>query len=223
LAEEMITFDLIRRIQREEQKQPKLSKLPDNFYSSVAAYVAQKKRIAEGKDDKRVTLEIKSIEMLIEDVFNRRERKIVNTAINSARTGIPPENMIDEEMAFYNGLLGFIKARRNDILKNIMQEQEKEPVPDTKVAEEKIEEKARETATILSSTPVLTSTAGISSISAKDLASLIVFKEDVPSFMGADMMQYGPFRKGDIAKVPQENMKVLLERGIVEEFKVSKD
>jgi hypothetical protein len=41
--------------------------------------------------------------------------------------------------------------------------------------------------------------------------------------MGADMMQYGPFRKGDIAKVPQENMKVLLERGIVEEFKVSKD
>lgn len=55
------------------------------------------------------------------------------------------------------------------------------------------------------------------------MASLIVFKEDVPSFMGADMRQYGPFKKGDIAKVPDENTRILLERGIVEEFKVPKE
>lgn len=216
LAEETITFELIRRIQREEQSQQKLTKLPDNFYSNVASYVAQKKRLAETKEDKRMALEVKSIEMLIEDVFNRRERKIINTAINSARTGIPPENMIEEELAFYNGLLDFIKSRRLNILKNIMNE--------TEIKEERIEEKiieeTRKTAAILSSSPALMTSAGIS---AKDMASLIVFKEDVPSFMGADMRQYGPFKKGDIAKVPDENMHILLERGVVEEFKVSKE
>jgi DNA replication factor GINS len=225
LAEETITFDLIRKIQREEQRQPKLTKLPDNFYSNVASYVMQKKRLAENKEDKRMTLEIKSIEMLVEDVFNRRERKIINTAINSARTGIPPENMIDEEMAFYQGLLSFIKTRRNDILKNIMNEPEIKEEMKEKIEEEtkekmKPEEKTKETAIILSSTPVLTTTTGIT---AKDLTSLIVFKEDVPSFMGADLKQYGPFKKGDIAKVPDENMRVLIDRGVVEEFKVSKD
>ena len=124
--------------------------------------------------------------------------------------------MIDEEMSFYNGLLTFIKTRRNDILKNIMKEPEHAAVAEASVSEV---QRADETAKILSSTPALTTTAGLT---AKDLASLIVFKEDVPSFMGADMRQYGPFKKGDIAKVPDENMKVLLERGIVEEFKVSK-
>lgn len=233
MVEETITFDLIRRIQREEQKQPKLTKLPENFYTSVGAYVAQKKKLAETKDDSRSALEIKSIEMLVEDIFNRRERKIINTAINSARTGIPPENMIDEEMAFYNGLLSFIKTRRNDILKDMFNvtlfeqpaKQEEEAV--VVKAEGKIEEmaaetiaKPEETAAILSTHPTITATTGIT---AKDLASLIVFKEDVPAFMGADLRQYGPFRKGDIAKVPDENMKVLIDRGVVEEFKVSKD
>lgn len=216
MAEETITFDLIRRIQREEQRQPKLTRLPENFYSNVAAYVTQKKNLAETKEDKRMALEIKSIEMLIEDIFNRRERKIINTAINSARTGIPPENMIEEEQAFYEGILSFIKTRRNDILKNILKEPEiKEEI--------KPGEKTKETAAILSTTPALTTTAGISAKMAKDMASLIVFKEDVSSFVGSDMRLYGPFKKGDIAKVPDENMKVLLERGIVEEFKVSKD
>ena len=227
MAEEAITFDLIRKIQREEQKQPKLTKLPDNFYTSVAEYVANKKKLAETKEDKKSALEIKSIEMLVEDIFNRRERKIINTAINSARTGIPPENMIDEEMAFYNGLLSFIKTRRNDILKDmfkvtLFEEEEPKQIDEEKEvkAVEKSEEKATEVAAILSSTPVLTTTAGIS---AKDMASLIVFKEDVPSFVGSDLKLYGPFKKGDIAKVPDENTKILIDRGVVEEFKVSKE
>ena len=228
MAEEAITFDLIRMIQREEQRQPKLSKLPDNFYTSVATYVANKKKLAETKEDKRSALEIKSIEMLVEDIFNRRERKIINTAINSARTGIPPENMIDEEMAFYNGLLDFIKTRRNEILKDMFKvtifgeekkQEEAAKQPEAENAKE-VELKAEETAAILSSHPPLSATTGIS---AKDLASLIVFKEDVPAFMGVDLKQYGPFKKGDIAKIPEQNMKVLIDRGVVEEFKVKVD
>jgi len=52
--------------------------------------------------------------------------------------------------------------------------------------------------------------------------TLIVFKEDVPSFVAIDGKTYGPFKKGDIAKLPEENVKVLKEKGVVEEFKVSK-
>ena len=234
MPEEIITFDLIRKIQREEQRLPKLTKLPENFYVNVATYVTQKKKLIASKEDKRSSLEIKSIEMLIEDIFNRRERKIINTALNSARTGIPPENLIDEERAFYDGVLAFIKGRRDSILKNILEEPAMEVVPvisPSKEKESELESKlevklemrerqiAKETAEILSAVkPIVPASLG-----ATLGVSLIVFKEDVPSFVGSDMRPYGPFKKGDIAKVPDENTKVLLERGVVEEFKVSKD
>jgi DNA replication initiation complex subunit (GINS family) len=51
---------------------------------------------------------------------------------------------------------------------------------------------------------------------------MVVFKEAVPEFLGADLKTYGPFEKGDIAKLPEENAKILIEKGLAEEFKVSK-
>ena len=212
LAEELVTFDLIRRVQREEQMAPKLTRLPENFYASVASYVTNKKKLVEGKEDRKVGLEIKSVEMLIEDVFNRRERKIINTAINSARTGIPPENMTDEERAFYDGLLEFIKGRRDSILQNILAEPEVKEEEESEI-EGKIAEVAKEVK-VLTTKPSLPINLG---------ASLIVFREDVTTFVGSDMRSYGPFKKGDIAKVPNANMRILLDMGVVEEFKVSKE
>ena len=212
MAEELVTFDLIRRVQREEQMAPKLTRLPENFYASVASYVTNKKKLVEGKEDRKVALEIKSVEMLIEDVFNRRERKIINTAINSARTGIPPENMTDEERAFYDGLLEFIKGRRDSILQNILAEPEVKEEEESEI-EGKIAEVAKEVK-VLTTKPSLPINLG---------ASLIVFREDVTTFVGSDMRSYGPFKKGDIAKVPNANMRILLDMGVVEEFKVSKE
>ena len=180
MLEEAITFELIRRIQREEQRVPKLTKLPENFYQNVSSYLQQKRRMEE-KEERKTALEVKNIERLIEDIFNRRERKILNQALISARTNIPPENLTDEEKVFFEVLINAIKERRVNILNTVLQAMEKE-----------------------------------------ELASLIIFKEDVPEFVGSDLKTYGPFKKGDIAKLPEGNMKILLERGIAEEFKVPK-
>ena len=174
---EPISFELIRKIQREEQRIPKLTKIPEDFYDSLSAYLDQKRKM---KEDRRTALEMKNIELLLEDIFNRRERKILNFAIIAARTGIPPENLSDEERSFFEGIVSTIKQRRNENLKKMLGERK------------------------------------------EDLATLIVFKEEVPEFVALDEKTYGPFKKGDIAKLPEENMKVLIERGIAEEFKVSK-
>ncbi len=178
MVEETITFELIRRIQREEQRVPKLTKLPENFYISLSAYLEQKKSLI--KDDRKTALEMKNIERLIEDIFNRRERKILNSAIIAARTNIPSENLNDEEKEFFDKIVNWIKERRDSDLKKMLSGEKEE------------------------------------------LVSLIVFKEDTPEFVGSDEKSYGPFKKGDIARLPEENMKVLIERGIAEEFKVSK-
>lgn len=46
-------------------------------------------------------------------------------------------------------------------------------------------------------------------------------KKDVPAFVGADMKQYGPFRAGDIAALPEANAAILIERGVAEPWVVA--
>jgi DNA replication factor GINS len=176
MAEETITFELIRSIQREEQRGPKLTKLPNDFYRNVENYLQQKRNA----ENRKVVLETKNVERLIEDIFNRRERKILNQAIIAARTSIPPENLTEEEKEFFDVLVKSIKERRKEVLNHILAEKKEE------------------------------------------LVTMIVFNEDTPAFMGADEKTYGPFKKGDIAKLPEENIRVLIEQGMAKEFTVSK-
>ncbi len=174
MPEETITFELIRKIQMEEQKVSTLTRLPTNFFNAVSNYLEQKKKITS--DDRKSTLELKNIERLIEDIFNRRERKILNAAIITARSGLPPENLGEEERPFYNSIVSLVKNRRGNLLKNLLSgKTETQP--------------------------------------------MVIFKEDIPEFLGIDEKTYGPFKKGDTAALPPENMRILLERGIVEEIK----
>jgi DNA replication initiation complex subunit (GINS family) len=46
---------------------------------------------------------------------------------------------------------------------------------------------------------------------------IIALLEDTPEFVCIDMKNYGPFKKGDITTIPEENAKLLLEKGIAKE------
>ena len=37
---------------------------------------------------------------------------------------------------------------------------------------------------------------------------------DVPMFVGIDMKDYGPFKKGDVASVPKENSELLVSKSL---------
>jgi len=174
MPEETITFELIRKIQLEEQKVTTLTRLPTNFFNAISNYLEQKKKLVVS-DDRKGALEMKNIERLVEDIFNRRERKILNAAIIAARSGLPPENLGEEEKPFYNSIVSLVKSRRGDLLKILLTGKSQE-------------------------TP------------------MVVFKEDSSEFLGIDEKTYGPFKKGDTAELPEENMRILLDRGIVEKL-----
>ncbi len=48
----------------------------------------------------------------------------------------------------------------------------------------------------------------------------VAFLQDTPQFVGIDMGHYGPYRAGDIATVPDENAKVLIDKGAGELIEV---
>lgn len=178
MEEETVTFEIIRKVQREEQRSPKLTKLPEGFYEGVVKYLERKRETAKRLEDRKVSIEIKNVERLVEDIFNRRERKIVNFAINSARTGLPVENLTEEEKKLFDEILKLLKKRRDSFFEMV----------------KKTGEEAH--------------------------GEIIMFKEDVPEFVGSDGKTYGPFKKGDVAKIPEDNAKVFIERGVAEKIKI---
>jgi DNA replication factor GINS len=142
MPEEPITFEFIRKVQRDEQGEPKLSKIPEDFYQKAKEYLNQKRKLAEKHTDRNISLEAKNVEMLLEDIYNRRETKIVNHAIITARTGIPPQNLIVEEKEFFEIVANIFQKQRDRVLSLLFKktkEKEKEQF-DTVTFKEDIEE-----------------------------------------------------------------------------------
>lgn len=166
---ETITFDFVRKIQMEEKASTKLAEIPENFYELAKNYLQKKEEV---KDVEKLG-EIRNIKRILEDIFNRRERKILNFAIIAARTGMVPENLTKEEQKFFDQIVEMLKKRRKEIL---------EPLLKSKAKKERV----------------------------------LVFKQDVPAFVGSDGKEYGPFSKGDIAKIPEENAQLMVAQGIAE-------
>jgi DNA replication factor GINS len=116
MPEEPITFEFIRKIQREEMTEPKLSKIPEDFYQKAKNYLEQKREIGEKKKDKSASLEVKNVERLLEDIFNRRETKMLNHAIITVRTDIPPQNLIEDEKEFFESAVNMLSTQRERVL-----------------------------------------------------------------------------------------------------------
>ena len=116
MPEEPITFEFIRKIQREEITEPKLSKIPEDFYQKARDYLEQKRKIAEKKKDKLASREVRNVERLLEDIYNRRETKMLNHAIITVRTDIPPPNLIEEEKEFFESVVNMLRTQRERVL-----------------------------------------------------------------------------------------------------------
>jgi len=46
----------------------------------------------------------------------------------------------------------------------------------------------------------------------------VIFKTDIPEWMAPDFKNYGPYRKGDVAKIPESDAKRFIEAGMAEPF-----
>jgi len=123
--QEAITYEYIRKIQREEQHDVKLSKISDDFYEKCKKYLDQKVKLLKKKKDRSNELEVENVQRVLEDVFNRRETKVLQQAVFATRTGIPVQNLIKMEEKFFRQLVELLKYQREKTL-NILTKKTKE-------------------------------------------------------------------------------------------------
>lgn len=102
----MLTYETLRRMMTDEKNSKKLLNLPENFFDEAKAYLDNKAKFANSKED---AWELDSARRTLEDLFEIREGKLVELALFNVRSGINPGSLTREEKEFFDSLVSHIK------------------------------------------------------------------------------------------------------------------
>ncbi len=130
----MLTFDKIRDLERAEREGKQLQKLPENLMNEIKEYLRKKEKMKQSSSD---IMEFENVKNTIKRFFELREKKVVDAALYTAKTGLPMENLTKDEERLYYELIDKIKQNREIFFSEL----QKEPV----IKEKKVFYKVRRT------------------------------------------------------------------------------
>ena len=211
-----ITYETLFELLKREKDTADLQKLEPGFFDNFVEYLNEKKDMLNKEDTlfsydekKKVEKQIDNARRLIKEIYERREKKILNIALIKSRTKshvIDTSALLDNEKKFLGDIEKVLSAYRENVIYNVMdgkqvsqikhQEKEtKEEPNDAKLDDAKdAEEETKST-------------------------KLVRFLYPVPKFVGTELEEYGPFAEEDIANLPAEIADLLIGKGKVEEIK----
>lgn len=221
-----ITLETLYDMLRNEKKKEDLQKLDQAFFFDVVAYLREKQALLEMKKEgenifaagekEKLEYELRSIRRILKELYEKREKKILDIAMNKSRTGsdiIDTSAMLREEKEFYTQVLQSLDHFRRGILLNLFRgelpsissqvqrielnfEQTKEQIKAE--LQEKIERQAQE--------------------EKKPVKARIRFTHATPSFVWKDMKVYGPFDVGEETEIFPEVADLLVRKGRAEKL-----
>ncbi len=217
MGEVKITLTTLFELLKREKDREDLQKLDEIFFDDVIKYVSSKKALLNEDSDtfsseiEKVRLQIQNILKIVKDLYDRRERKILNIAMNQSRTGseiMDTSSFLENEKVFFDEVLNILSKYRGEILLPIYSSKAsiKEPVEKTEEMKENLEVEETE------------NKEQEESIEKEKINYEIEvsFIDNIPKFLGEDMTVLGPFGKGDIALLPKTVAELLISTGKAE-------
>jgi DNA replication initiation complex subunit (GINS family) len=176
----MITYNELYDALRKERYSEQLQPIPKRFIKEVAAYLKDKKEIANKENDDFSDTILKTKKQyensiaIFKELMLRRKKKILELAFVAAETGISKRD--------FENMLAVEKESFDSIMKSLEK-------GDKKVSE------------ILK---------GVDDEGDKAKNKMIVFVEDTGEFLDLEGKKLGPFKKGDVANISEEIANILL-------------
>jgi DNA replication initiation complex subunit (GINS family) len=125
----VITYETLFELLRIEKNREELQKLSPTFFDEVLSYLGEKKKAFESKESQetifassekeKTRLELENIRKILKDFYDRRERKIINMAMNKAKSGVFLVNttsMLPSEKILFDAVSGMLSEFRKNIL-----------------------------------------------------------------------------------------------------------
>lgn len=208
-----ITYNVLRNRQKEEDDEPGVTRLEPDFYRRARERIAalhEEYRQAQKEDPShqrtRMLLdEINKMEDTLEELYHRRQRKIVRAAIARARGGDPGlENLTPPERDLFDSLVETLDDHKDRTLETEVAPAEPEAVPDD-ASEEAPDGEAEEAEAADEPSEPADDGAQIERVMVRVL-------EDLEPFVATDMETYD-LTEDDVVNLPVEQARVLCRRG----------
>ena len=232
-----LTLETLYDILRNEKKREDLQKLEGTFFHDVVAYLGEKQELLKNKQQSaelfaagerdKLEYELRSIRRILKEIYERREKKIIDIALNRSKTGsdiIDTSAMLPEEKEFYDKMVTMLNTYRQGILWNIVAgkfpeivgvgrdeaKNNSNPLPqrikfsdqEDEEAEQYEEEGREEKEHKKETEPAAT--------------SRVRFIRPMPSFIWKDMKVYGPYDPGEEIEIYPEVAELLVRKGRAE-------
>jgi DNA replication initiation complex subunit (GINS family) len=208
MEEIKITLETLYDILRNEKKREELQPLEATFLIDVVSYMREKQTLLTEKVEsnelfaagarEKLDYELKSIKRILKEIYEKREKKIIDIAINKSRTGsdiIDTGSMLREEKAFYEETLGTLDKFRVGVIAKLFKGElplilSSQPLvePLTKISKSSKDPPAE---------TISPSKSALSEDPEKPIdMTKVKFIHPMPSFVWKDMKVYGPYDKG---------------------------
>ena len=119
-------------ILRNEKKREDLQKLDPAFFKDVVEYLMEKGALLRKQQEssevfalaekEKLEYELRSIKRILQEIYEKREKKIMDIALNKSRTGsniIDTSAMLPEEKEMYDKLVHLLTKFRQGVVARI--------------------------------------------------------------------------------------------------------
>lgn len=214
-------FDLLRR----EKNREELQTLDKDFYEQVLAYLKEKKESLSRKDDElfasaekeKLKIQFQNIRRIIKELYERREKKVINMAMSKARTGsdvIDTSSLLPSEREYFEDQVRLFVQYKDKVLDRILnlkefdnsKAEEEKPVEAEKPAEKR-EEIRRELNDETEKTFVPSG--------ALEKKKILIL-DSMPRFMGLNNEVLGPYNEGEEVELDSRIADILVKGGKAE-------
>jgi DNA replication initiation complex subunit (GINS family) len=230
MSEISITYDLLFDILRMEKSRDELQKIDEKFYINVVDYINSKESIISNPNtpisERELTrIQLGNIRKLLMELYDRREKKIINLSIYKIKTSsgmINTEGLLDDERILFDSLYSYLSRYRLLTINNILEGKFSKP--------EQLNS-ASSTANTLANNSIIGNSGRISVgniidntsqtsdyASGDDIIKSVRFIKPVPRFLGPELEIYGPFEENDIASLPSKIARILIGKQRAEEM-----
>lgn len=228
-------FDLVVR----EKSRDDLQALNANFFAELVNYLNEKRsmlNVLSAEEKERASRQLQNINRLIRELYDRREKKIINMALARSRAGadiMDTSSLLAEEKAMFDGLVSQLDLFRNAVLNSLLEAK----TPGLGSEDRQARAEALAAASRIISSPATSAISGTSfgihssgkeeaageataaaATAENNTTKLVRFLHPVPRFVGRELEVYGPFDQEDIANLPMEIAEVLIMKGRAEEI-----
>ena len=238
--EQGLTYEKLFDYLREERNNAQLQELPGTLFSDITEYLKMKEDSIESLQQsgsitsENALVQLRNAKKIIENLYERREKKLLNLALNKSRTKsqlIDTSALLPEEKIFFKQISIVLDHFRDEVLKNLLDksvpeinEQKDSVAPERpqvqgEISEKKQEaqdaaERAKEEAAQVDTKDPEEVSEGVEPVSDEKVA--LKFLKYVDKFVGPDLEIMGPFEEGSVEQLPADVAEVVLKKGYAE-------